>query len=61
MTEMNKYACFRKFIEKKFIKHIAQKVEHFKGDLHLFNLKQKLKGKPVISEEEFEKLGLDPE
>jgi hypothetical protein len=37
-------------------KQIARKVEHFKGDLHLFNLKQKLRGKPVISEEEFEKL-----
>lgn len=32
------------------------KIEHYKGDLHLFNLKQKLKGKPIVSADEFEKL-----
>ena len=32
------------------------KIEHYKGDLHLFNLKQKLKGKATVNEEEFEKL-----
>ncbi len=32
------------------------KIDHYKGDLHLFNLKQKLKGKPIVTEEEFEKL-----
>ena len=32
------------------------KIEHYKGDLHLFNLKQKIKGRPVITAEEFERL-----
>lgn len=32
------------------------KIEHYKGDLHLFNLKQKMKGRPVITAEEFERL-----
>lgn len=33
-----------------------EQIEHFKGDLHLYNLKQKLKGKPIVSIDEFEKL-----
>ncbi|ERT00183.1 hypothetical protein HMPREF1624_03552 [Sporothrix schenckii ATCC 58251] len=34
----------------------ADKRDHFKSDLHLFNLKQKLAGKPPVSEDEFERL-----
>ncbi|CAK7273242.1 hypothetical protein SEPCBS119000_005552 [Sporothrix epigloea] len=34
----------------------ADKRDHFKSDLHLFNLKQKLSGKPPVSEDEFEHL-----
>jgi hypothetical protein len=33
-----------------------EQIEHYKCDLHLFNLKQKLKGKPSVSAEEFENL-----
>ncbi|CAK7206260.1 hypothetical protein SEUCBS139899_009047 [Sporothrix eucalyptigena] len=34
----------------------ADKRDHFKSDLHLFNIKQKLAGKPAVSEDEFERL-----
>ncbi|CAK7566746.1 MAG: hypothetical protein SEPTF4163_004698 [Sporothrix epigloea] len=34
----------------------ADKRDHFKSDLHLFNLKQKLSGKPSLTEDEFEHL-----
>lgn len=33
-----------------------EQIEHFRGDLHLYNLKQKLKGKPIVSQDEFENL-----
>lgn len=32
------------------------KIEHYKGDLHLFNLKQKIKGRAPVTAEEFERL-----
>ncbi|CAK7232262.1 hypothetical protein SCUCBS95973_008202 [Sporothrix curviconia] len=34
----------------------ADKRDHFKSDLHLFNLKQKLSGKAPVSEDDFERL-----
>ncbi|RNA05017.1 ankyrin repeat and zinc finger domain-containing 1 isoform X1 [Brachionus plicatilis] len=33
-----------------------EQIEHFRGDLHLYNLKQKIKGKPTVSIDEFENL-----
>lgn len=32
----------------------AEQIEHYKCDVHLFNIKQKLKGKPTVTVEEFE-------
>jgi hypothetical protein len=31
-----------------------EQLEHYKCDVHLFNMKQKLKGKPIVTAEEFE-------
>ena len=33
-----------------------EQLEHYKCDLHLFNLKQKLKGRPAVGADEFEQL-----
>jgi hypothetical protein len=33
-----------------------KKKEHYKSDWHLFNIKQKLKGKPIVGSNEFEEL-----